>query len=486
MTTSVDPRTGEAFGPDRPDTADLEPLLAAAAAAAGPWARTPAADREAALVAVADALDAAAGDLVALTEREAGLDRPRLTGELARATYQIRSLARAATARLGRRTEDGPVPGPPPQGRPRLVRAEFPLGPVAVFGAVNFPYAYGVLGGDTASALAAGCPVVAKAHPGHPGTCVLLVEIAGRALAAAGAPPGTLSLVHGLAAGSALVADRRIAAVGFTGSRAGGRALFDVAAARQEPIPFHGELGSINPVAATPEGAAADGFVTGYLDSLLLGGGQFCTNPSVLLVPEDEALLGRLAAAVAERPAALLAGADVRRRLVAGRDALAGAPGVRSLARGGPTPATGAWASPELLTVPADRAPDAVLHEEVFGPVGVVVTYRDEAEAVGVLERMHPGLAGAVHGSPDEPLATRLLDELAARCGRVVWNGWPTGVAVSPAMTHGGPYPAGTSALHTSVGDHALDRFLRPVTFQSLPDELLPPASPVRRPATPT
>lgn len=479
-TQSVDPRTGIAFGPVIPDTTStqLREFCDDAAQAAQPWGDLLREERARMLRAVADALDAAGGDLIPLADSESALGLPRLTGELARTTFQIRTFADAL--------DDGSYLGviidpadsrPVPVGHPDLRRMLVPLGPVAVYGASNFPFAFSVAGGDTASALAAGCPVVVKAHPAHPQLSDAVFECMRDALAAAGAPSGVISIVHGFIAGAELIVDPAIRAGAFTGSGRGGHALFTLAAGRTDPIPFYGELGSVNPVFVTSSAATRDSLAAEYLDSLLLGGGQFCSNPSVLVVPSDSGLLASIVEQVSARPDAVLLHEGVAHLFAATSTQLASIHGVR-LAAGalGPAGTAGFTQSPLIFAVAAaDVITDpSLLSIECFGPAGVVIEYASTDEAMAVA-RLVPGcLAATIHSDDTDPLAASLLPVLARRAGRVIWNGWPTGVAVTSAQQHGGPHPATTNSLHTSVGTTAMRRFLRPVAYQSFPQALLP------------
>ncbi|TCJ37733.1 MULTISPECIES: aldehyde dehydrogenase (NADP(+)) [unclassified Parafrankia] len=455
-------------------TTDTEALLAAAAAARPFGALAPAA-RASMLRAVADALDAAAETLVPVAMRETRLPEPRLRGELVRTTFQLRLFAGLLDdGRYLEATIDPPDPAWPTGPRPDLRRMLIPVGPVLVFAASNFPFAFSVAGGDTAAALAAGCPVLLKAHPGHPELSRLTAAVVTAALAAAGAPAGTLALIEGDEPARAALVDPRVRAGAFTGSEHAGRLLFNLAAARDEPIPFYAEMGSVNPVFVTEAAAARRGpeIWAGYVESYTLGTGQFCTKPGLLFAPAGsaEADLVRL---VSARPATPLLG----ERIAAGyRDTLGGLtghPAVRVLAAGAGT-TTGV--TPTLLaTGVADWLRDpGTLAVECFGPTSLLVAYDDPADLLAVARALGGQLTATVHGEDtDGVLAADLLAELRERAGRVLWNGWPTGVSVSPAMTHGGPYPA-TTSLHTSVGTTSISRFLRPVTYQSLPERLLP------------
>jgi len=477
---SVDPRTGVVFGPVIADSTpeQVREVCAQARSAASVWGSLSKPDRARMLRAAADALDAAGEQLIPLADQESGLGIPRLTGELARTTFQIRMFADAVVEGSFQGiiidpADDRPVPA----GHPDLRRMLVPLGAVAVFGASNFPFAFSVAGGDTASALAAGCPVVVKAHPAHPQLSIAVHAIVARALVEAGAPEGVFGIVHGFEAGQLIVTDPSIKAAAFTGSGPGGRALFDLAVSRPDPIPFYGELGSVNPVFVTPESALRESLPSDYLDSLLLGGGQFCTNPSVLFVPAGSGIAERVAELVALRPSAVLLHAGVKDLFARRSIQLAGLTGVDVIAG---TPGTGdepgfAQAAVVFKTsgeaVLADRA---VLEIECFGPAGVIVEYASDEQALALAETVDGCLAATVHGAEGESLAAELVCRLAASAGRVIWNGWPTGVAVTAAQQHGGPHPSTTNALHTSVGTTAMRRFLRPVAYQSMPSALLP------------
>ncbi|MFD3688268.1 aldehyde dehydrogenase (NADP(+)) [Nocardiopsis sp. NPDC058631] len=459
-----------------PDTTpeELDAVLERAAAAAPLLAALTPGERADLLRAVADALDGAADQLVPLAVEEAHYPEARCKGELGRTTFQLRLFAQ--TLEDGSYLEVAVDPADPEWGTPRpdVRRLLVPLGPVVVFGASNFPFAFATAGGDSASALAAGCPVVVKAHPGHPRLARATTEVVVAALAGAGAPEGSFALVEGMEAGKLAVTHPLTRAVGFTGSIPGGRALFDLAAARSEPIPFYGELGSVNPVFVTRAAMAARGnqILGGYADSASMGAGQFCTKPGVVFVPED-ADLGALVADFAERAAGPLLNERVAEGFARGLDALSGHPATEVLVQGRHT---GQDWSPSLLRTDLDSLlenSDELL-EECFGPATLVVAYADERrllEAAGVLRGQ---LTVTVHGEEDDAMAPALLALGASVAGRVVWNGWPTGVAVTYAMTHGGPYPATTAPLHTSVGTTAIRRFLRPVSFQSVPQSLLP------------
>jgi NADP-dependent aldehyde dehydrogenase len=476
---SIDPRTGQSRGQVavEADAAAVDAAVRAASATLDALAGRP--GRAALLRAAADAVESRATELIAAADAETALGVPRLTGELARVAYQFRFFASIVEdgTYLGIVIDEPDPAAVPP--RPELRRWKVPLGTVAVFGASNFPFAFSVPGGDTASALAAGCPVVVKAHPDHPETSELAAATIRDAAAKTGLPADVLTLVHGRQAGADLVRHPLIGAVGFTGSVPGGRALFDLAAARPVPIPFYGELGSLNPVLVTERLAAArpEETAAGLVASYTLGQGQFCTKPGLVLVPAGQAgdtlVRAAVSAALDVAPGALL-DARMREHFLAGFTARAARPGVRSLVQAAAAPADDAPQAVRAGLLEADAADvTGDLLEECFGPVTVLVRYRDAAEAEAVLSRLGGNLTATLHADPDEPEAAAWLARLARLAGRVIFGGWPTGVAVAPAMTHGGPYPA-TTTLTTSVGGTAIDRWLRPVTFQTVPPALLP------------
>jgi acyl-CoA reductase-like NAD-dependent aldehyde dehydrogenase len=478
-----DPRTGAPVGDGVPETTpdELEALLAAAAEAAGPFKATPPPVRVDLLTRLADALDGAAAELIPLAAAESGLANPRLTGELARTSAQLRLFAQVVTdgGYLEAILEDADPAAVPP--RPVLRRYLEPVGPVLVYAASNFPFAFSVLGGDTASALAVGAPVLLKAHPSHPALSRAVADLTVAAVRAAGLPAGVFGIVFGDRQGVDALRDRRVKAAGFTGSTTGGRALFDIANERPDPIPFYGELGSINPTVVTPAAIAAraDEIVTGFVDSFTLGTGQFCTKPGLLFLPRGHGLGPALRAAVTAVAPAPLLNARIGGQLADGLAQLAAHEGITEVAAGAAAPSEGAWASPRLFETTAEqvRADPDGLTAEHFGPAALIVEYADEADLFTALPAVEGSLTATVHAEPGDPFPVpQLLDALAERAGRVIWNSWPTGVAVSWAMSHGGPWPATTSSAHTSVGATAVRRWLRPVTYQGVPDELLPPA----------
>ncbi|MDQ8703885.1 aldehyde dehydrogenase (NADP(+)) [Streptomyces sp. LHD-70] len=462
---------------------DVDSAARQAAAAARTLAGLSLDDRAAMLRAVARALDDACDELVDLAGEETGLPEARLRGEVRRTTGQLRMFADVVLD--GSHLDaviDTAVPAAdgssaPPQ--PDLRRVLMPLGPVLVFAASNFPFAFGIAGGDTASALAAGCPVLVKAHPGHPRLAARTADHIASALAGCGAPPGTFALIGGLDAGRRALQHPRIKAAAFTGSTSAGRALFDLASARPEPIPFFGELGSVNPVFVTPGAAAARGprIAEEYVASLTQGVGQFCTKPGLLFLPAGHGLDERISDAVRRVAPARMLHEGIHSGFTEGVQRLSAVPGVRTLVAGAPAPAPTARPTVLSTSLATLRTYADQLLPECFGPVSLVVEYETESELVPFAEELEGQLTATLHAEDDEaPRLTELSDVLADRVGRLVWNGWPTGVAVTSAMHHGGPYPATTAPQHTSVGATAIRRFLRPVSHQSAPQRLLPPA----------
>ncbi|GLY15344.1 aldehyde dehydrogenase (NADP(+)) [Kineosporia rhizophila] len=453
--------------------ADLEQILTAAAAVplTGPSAPAPG-QRADWLDAVAAALDAAADELVPLAQSESHLPTARLNGELKRTTFQARLFATALREGTVIPAQiDPPVADWGSGPRPDLRRTVVPLGPVLVFAASNFPFAFSVFGGDTVSALAAGCPVVVKAHPGHPELSRRTAALVSQALADAGAPAGVFALIEDVEPSLSALRDSRIKAVGFTGSTAGGRALHDIALSREEPIPFYGELGSVNPVVVTAEGWSQRSaeITSGWLESLLLGSGQFCTNPGLVFVPDAQAFLADL-----ELPApGTMLNPALEKGFQKSVEVMAGLPGVEQV-QAGPANPEGVTAKVFRSTLAEVAASPQALEEEMFGPAGLVVEYGDQAELLNVLQTLPGQLTGTVQGTSEGTEAADLVAVLSARTGRVLYNQWPTGVSVTAAQQHGGPYPATTSPLTTSVGLAAIERFQRPVAFQGLPEALLP------------
>ncbi|MDX5595382.1 aldehyde dehydrogenase (NADP(+)) [Pseudovibrio sp. SPO723] len=462
--------------------ADVEAAVIAAEAAFPAYAATKAAQRAAFLLTIADEIEARGEAITKIAMIESALPEARLNGERGRTTGQLRFFADyIEKGECFDLRVDPALPDRAPMPRPDLRLINRPIGPVAVFGASNFPLAFSTAGGDTASALAAGCPVVVKGHPAHPGTSELVAEAILAAMESCRMPLGTFSLIQGAGhqSGAALVAHPLIKAVGFTGSLRGGRALFDIAVSRPEPIPFYGELGSVNPVFLFPEALAARGeeMANGWAASLTMGVGQFCTNPGVVVGVEGEALSTFVNVATealgAVGPQPMLTGGiaqaydgEVNRR--------AGASDVIALLP--PKPSEGCAVSPAVFSVAADQwLSDESLQQEVFGPAAVVVRCKDVAEMLAVAGALEGQLTATLMvDSGDLGAARPFVPVLERKAGRLLCNGFSTGVEVSHAMMHGGRYPASTDVRSTSVGSKAIERFLRPVSYQNFPEALQP------------
>ncbi|SNR61637.1 aldehyde dehydrogenase (NADP(+)) [Paracoccus sediminis] len=438
-------------------------------------------DRAAFLDAIADQIEARAEAITAIGTQETGLPEARLQGERGRTTGQLRLFADHIRngAYLDRR-HDPAMPDRQPAPRPDIRMVQRPIGPVAVFGASNFPLAFSTAGGDTAAALAAGCPVVVKGHSAHPGTGEIVAEAVQAAIAGCGIHPGVFSLIQGgrRDVGTALVQHPRIKAVGFTGSLRGGRALFDLCVRRDEPIPFFGELGSVNPMFLLPHAvkARAGELGKGWAGSLTMGAGQFCTNPGIAVVTEgadaDRFVAAAKAGLEAVAPQTMLTD-GIARAYRAGRE--------RFETRNSVTPvlsadSEGRQASPNLYETTAEAyLRDHALGEEVFGPLGLVVRVRDTDAMLRLARGLEGQLTVTIHmDDADLAEAQKLRPVLERKAGRVLVNGFPTGVEVVDSMVHGGPYPASTNFGATSVGTLSIRRFLRPVAYQNVPHELLP------------
>ncbi len=484
---ALDPSTGEALSQAYSEAALADVAQACAlAAAAFPRFSSLAPDARAAFIdTVADRIAGLGDELTSTAMAETGLPRARLEGERSRTTGQLRMFAQLV--RRGDWLEAAIDPAQPhrtPLPRADLRRMNLALGPVAVFGASNFPLAFSVAGGDTASALAAGCPVVVKGHPAHPGTGELVARAVRGAVSAYGLAEGVFSYLPGSsnALGASLVGDPRIKAVGFTGSRAGGLALVRLAQARSEPIPVYAEMSSINPVVLLPAALAvrAEALGTAFVQSLTLGAGQFCTNPGVvvgLASPDLDRFTAAAAKALAEAQPAVMLTPAIHAGFDKGVAALAAHPAVSQVGRGrvgeGVNQACGAVFLAEAEGFLANPA----LSQEVFGAAAIVVRCRDLDEMVQLVEGLEGQLTATLQlDGADHDQAARLLPVLQRKAGRVLVNGWPTGVEVTHAMVHGGPYPATADGRSTSVGSLAMMRFLRPVCYQDVPDTLLPPA----------
>ncbi|WP_375174643.1 aldehyde dehydrogenase (NADP(+)) [Pseudooceanicola sp.] len=430
---------------------------------------------------IADEIEARGAAITAIGTSETGLPEARLEGERGRTTGQLRLFAEHI--RKGDYLDirhDAALPDRQPLARPELFMMQRPIGPVAVFGASNFPLAFSTAGGDTAAALAAGCPVVVKGHSAHPGTGEIVAEAIHAAIAACGMPAGVFSLIQGgkRDVGQALVQHPLIKAVGFTGSLGGGRALFDLCAQRPEPIPFFGELGSVNPMFVLAEAAAARGaeIGAGWAGSLTMGAGQFCTNPGIAVVAQGaagDAFVASAADALREAAPQVMLTPGIAQAYRDGKARFHGRNAVRPVLT---TAQEGRSALPNLYeTDAANYLQDQGLGEEVFGPLGLVVRVSGAEEMEALAKGFEGQLTATIHmEDADAAAARRLLPILERKAGRLLVNGFPTGVEVADSMVHGGPYPASTNFGATSVGTLSIRRFLRPVCYQNVPATVLP------------
>lgn len=472
---SWNPRTGQQVPAPADDTPEaVDAAVAAARQAAGEMAAASPATRASWLSELAVAVEAESEALSALADEETALGLPRLSGELAGMARALRfygsvaaegSYLQAAIDRKG-------------EARPDVRRVNVPLGPVGVFGASNFPFGFGVLGHDSASALAAGCPVVVKAHPAHPRLSARLAEIARGVLGDKTGSGDPFGIVHGFEAGGRLVTHPGIRAVGFTGSIAGGLALWRAAAGRPEVIPVYAEMGTVNSIVVTPSAAAERGpeIAAGFVGSFTLGMGQFCTKPGLLAVPAGSGLAEEAGQALLKAaPQGHLLTENIAKAYASGTERLTAA-GAQVIAQADAAPA-GWAAAPAVLKVDAEAlTAGSPLLEECFGPVALVTEYGSQEALDRLLAALPGSLAAGVHAADGDPLLPALVAELSRRCGRVVVNGWPTGVALGWAQQHGGPWPATSAPATSSVGAAALSRWVRPVAFQDTPDAALPPA----------
>ncbi len=482
--TATDPSSGDALPGTFHDATEDEidgALQEADAAFAADEGRRPE-DRADLLDGMADRIETLGEPLVERVAAETALGAGRIRGERGRTTAQLRMFARLVRegswvdARL-----DPAKPDREPSPKPDVRRMLIPIGPVAVFGASNFPLAFSVAGGDTASAIAAGCPVIVKAHPAHPGTSELVAEALSRAVDDAGFHSGTFSMVHGADPGvsRALVRHPLLQAVGFTGSLRAGRALFDAAAARPSPIPVYAEMGSVNPVFVLPGalGERREALAEGLTGSVTLGAGQFCTKPGLVFGIRDgnlDALVDALTERLSRTPPFTMLHGGICDAYVQGVDSLASFDGVRVAARADAGDDRAGAAV--LATDAAVYQREPTLHEEVFGPSTVVVRCASLEDMERVAATLEGNLTATLHGTADDlRQAGRLVTLLRRRVGRLIFNGYPTGVEVCPSMHHGGPYPATTDVRSTSVGTAAIHRFARPICYQGFPQEALPP-----------
>lgn len=464
-----------------PAFSTIDQHAARALKASATWAHSSPTLRSALLRALADALDAGAGELAVLADEETGLGNARLTGEIARTSFQLRGFADEVIAGVPyARVDDEGVAGPPPAGRPRLTRVLVPLGPIAVFAASNFPFAFSVLGGDTASALAAGCPVIVKPHAGHPRTSIAVAQLAAEVLRHQGVEEGVFSMLDGEMSREDniyLVQHPAVAGVAFTGSYQGGVALWRAANERDTPVPFFGELGSINPVVVLPTALQTDPVAPArtLAASMLQGCGQFCTSPGVVVVVEDprgSEFVAALGDALAGQPTHRMLNVGIRNGFEDAVARLRANANVKVVVEG---EATGAGPAPRLFRTTHDAfIADPDLHEEMFGPAAVLVSVPSVDAIPQVLAAIKGTLTVTIWGADEDTREHRDIVRVAQDIGgRVLFWGVPTGVAVTHAQQHGGPWPASTDPRTTSVGYAALHRFLRPVALQDAPDWLL-------------
>ncbi len=484
---AVNPATGEKLSPAYPggSKAEVEQACALAEAAFDSYRETGLKARATFLETIAAEIEGIGDELVERAMAETGLPRPRIEGERGRTCGQLRLFA--SVVRAGEWLDvriDPAMPDREPLPRADLRQRHIGLGPVAVFGASNFPLAFSVAGGDTASALAAGCPVVVKGHSAHPGTSELVGRAIQRAVAACKLPEGVFSLLFGSGKeiGQALVADPRIQAVGFTGSRSGGTALMATAQARPQPIPVYAEMSSINPVFLLPEALKARGkaIAEGFVGSLNMGAGQFCTNPGLVIAvegPELDAFVAAAGEAVKGSAGQTMLTPGIHDAYQQGVGRLASHAKVTEVARGQAGETAHPCQAGLFVTQAEAFLSDPALQEEVFGSTSLVIACADAQEVARVAAQLEGQLTITLQ-MDDGDLATakELMPTLERKAGRILANGWPTGVEVCHAMVHGGPYPATSDSRTTSVGSAAIFRFLRPVCYQALPEGLLPEA----------
>ncbi|GGE45816.1 aldehyde dehydrogenase [Primorskyibacter flagellatus] len=483
------PLKGEGIEVARGTPAEVDRAVTAAEDAFESFGWSTRADRAAFLNAIADEIEQRADAITAYGTVETGLPEARLQGERGRTTGQLRLFAdHILKGDYLDIRHDAALPDRQPLPRPDLKMVQRPIGPVAVFGASNFPLAFSTAGGDTAAALAAGCPVVVKGHPAHPATGEIVADAIAAAIAKTGVHPGTFSLIQGdqVAYAQALVQHPLIRAVGFTGSLGAGRALFDLCAQRPEPIPFFGELGSVNPMFILPVAARERwaALASGWAASLTMGAGQFCTNPGLVIIdrgPDGDAFVAAAAEALSNVAPQPMLTDGIANAYRSGRDRMQARNAIRPVLV---TDADGRHATPNLFETDADAyLGDHAMGEEVFGPLGLIVRTSGTEEMTRLARGLEGQLTATLHmDDADTETAARLLPVLERKAGRILVNGFPTGVEVADAMVHGGPYPASTNFGATSVGTLSIRRFLRPVCYQNLPDALIPADLPPARP----
>lgn len=434
------------------------------------------------LNAIADEMEALGDTLIETYCAESGLPEGRAKGERGRTLFQLRSFAELLENDNWKHVSaDFAQPDRSPAPKPDLRQTILPLGPVAVFGASNFPLAYSTAGGDTASALAAGCPVIVKSHPMHAATGELVASAVAKAAKKTGMPDGVFSNLNssGIEVGTWLVEHPKVKAVGFTGSIRGGRALFDLAAKRREPIPVFAEMGSINPVVISAKSLQNEGekWAETYANSVTLGTGQFCTNPGLILSFEGDALdrfAESLAEQVVEKDSSCMLHPNIKKSYDALKLEVTNQEGVTTL--GNASDVKQNYADQAVARVSGDQfLKNPKLHQEVFGPFSLIVACKDQSQLVDIIEQLEGQLTGTIIASEDEFTSIApVIEALQYRVGRIIFNGVPTGVEVCPSMNHGGPYPASTDSRFTAVGTHSINRWIRRIAYQDFPQELLP------------
>ncbi|WP_172118849.1 aldehyde dehydrogenase (NADP(+)) [Halomonas hibernica] len=482
---AVNPATGEQMEPPYPGggAAEVEKACQLALAAFDDYRELALEDRALFLETIANEIEAIGEVLIQRAVSESGLPQARIVSERGRTCGQLRLFA--SVVRAGEWLDvriDPAIPDRQPMPRTDLRQRHIALGPVAVFGASNFPLAFSVAGGDTASALAAGCPVIVKAHSAHPGTSELVGRAVQKAVSKCGLPEGVFSMLFGSGrdVGAALVADYRIKAVGFTGSRSGGTALMQIAQQRKEPIPVYAEMSSINPVFPLPSALKARGetIAEGFVASLNMGAGQFCTSPGLVVAEKGEALdafVSKARDVLQQCASQTMLTRGIYEAYQQGLDRLSSHANVSEVARGQVGDSPNQCQSALFITTATDFLADEALQDEVFGSTSLVIECTDSAEVKQIAELLEGQLTATLQmDDADFDIARQLLPTLERKAGRILVNGWPTGVEVGHATIHGGPYPATSDSRTTSVGSAAIFRFLRPVCYQALPDRLLP------------
>ena len=486
-TRAINPATGATLEPDYfwSTTTDVDAAAQLAWKAFAEYSQWPAKRRADLLRRIAELLEANANTIVERGNLETALPVARLQGELARTCFQLRLYGEAFVngISVGARI-DHADPNRKPQPKPDVRSMLRPLGPVVVFSATNFPLAYSVAGGDTASALAAGCPVIVKPNQGHLGLSEIVAQLVLQAAKEKGAPEGIFSMIYGSGreVGIALVKHPLVKAVGFTGSRSGGRALMDAAAARPEPIPVYAEMASINPVFILPGAlkSNAENLATGLHGSVTLGVGQFCTCPGLVFADQGgatETFLQKLESLMSTTPPGTMLTPDICASYQKGIEHFSSTAGVQRAASVAVSEKSGMHAGAALFVAGAETflKEQHALMEEVFGPSTLLVQCSSRVQMIQAAKNLEGQLTATIHGTPEELAANReLISILETKAGRLVFNGFPTGVEVCHAMTHGGPYPSTSEGRTTSVGTRAAERFLRPVSYQNFPDAALP------------